>query len=152
MFHGCLAGRPYPRDTRETQLSPSILTLRIPVMCKAHASLCWMLSCELPMKTSSVFNSLSFHTLSVSITQPLRLNPTINTGYKRLNKVTIKFGTELNPTKHIVVNYNFTFFIHIWTARAIHMLRGLNVDAHFWQKGLMVEEAQQYDKDGERKQ
>ena len=27
----CLAGRPYSRDTRETQLSPSGLTLRIPV-------------------------------------------------------------------------------------------------------------------------
>jgi len=27
--------------------------------------------------------------------------------YKRLNKITIKFGTELKPTKHIVVNYNF---------------------------------------------
>ena len=30
------------------------------------------------------------------------------------------------------------------------MLRGLNVDAHFWQKGPMAEEAQQYEKDGER--
>ena len=33
-----LAGRPYPRDTRETQFSPSVLTLRIPIMCRAHAS------------------------------------------------------------------------------------------------------------------
>ena len=65
------------------------------------------------MKTSSVFNSLSVHTLSLSITQPLQLNPTINIGYKRLNKVTIKFVMELKLTKHIVVNYNFTFFIHI---------------------------------------
>ena len=32
------------------------------------------------------------------------------------------------------------------------MLRSLNVDAHFWQKGLMVEKAQQYERDGERKQ
>ena len=47
-------------------------------------------------------------THSLSITQPLQLNPTINTRYKRLNKVTIKFGTKLKPTKHIVVNYNFT--------------------------------------------
>ena len=46
--------------------------------------------------------------LSLSITHPLQLNPTINTGYKRLNKITIKFDTELKPTKHIVVNYNFT--------------------------------------------
>ena len=47
-------------------------------------------------------------TFSLSLTQPLQLNPTLNTGYKRLNIITIKFGTELKPTKHIVVNYNFT--------------------------------------------
>ena len=47
----CFAERPYPRDTREIQLSPSILTLRIPIMFKAHASLRGMLSRELPMRT-----------------------------------------------------------------------------------------------------
>ena len=35
---GCLARRLYSQDTRETQLSPSVLTLHIPVMCKAHVS------------------------------------------------------------------------------------------------------------------
>ena len=65
MFHECLAGRPYPRATRETQLSPSVLTLRILVMCKAHASLRGMLSHELPTKTSSIFNCLSLHTFSL---------------------------------------------------------------------------------------
>ena len=45
---------------------------------------------------------------SLFLTQPLQLNPTINTGYNRLNKIIIKFGTKLKPTKHIVVNYNFT--------------------------------------------
>ena len=108
MSHGYLAGRPYPQDTRETQLSPSVLTLRIPVMCRAHALLRGMLSREIPTKTSSVFNSLSLHTLSLSITQPLQSNPTINTRYKRLIKITIKFGMELRPPKHIVVNHNFT--------------------------------------------
>ena len=48
---GCLAGSPYPRDTREAQLFPSILTLRIPVMCRAHAYFCGMLSREIPTKT-----------------------------------------------------------------------------------------------------
>ena len=47
----CLAGRPYPRDTRETLLSPSALTLRIPVMCKAHASFRGMLSRDIPVRT-----------------------------------------------------------------------------------------------------
>ena len=46
----CLAGRPYLRDTRETQLSPFVLTLRIPIMCKAHASFRGMLSHEIPTK------------------------------------------------------------------------------------------------------
>ena len=46
----CLTRRPYPRDTRERQLSLSDLTLRIPVMCKAHASFRGMLSRELPAK------------------------------------------------------------------------------------------------------
>ena len=103
-----ISGRPYLRDTREIQLSPSVLTLRIPVMCRAHASFRGMLSRELPVKNSFVFNCLSLHTLSFSITQLLQLNPTINTRYKRLNKITIKFGTELKPTKHMVVSYNFT--------------------------------------------
>ena len=52
-------------------------------------------------------SSLS-HSLSLSLSQPLQLNPTTNTGYKKLNKITIKFNMELKPTKHIVVNYNFT--------------------------------------------
>ena len=47
----CLAGRLYPQDTRETQLSPSGLTLRIPVICKAHASFRGMLSHELLAKS-----------------------------------------------------------------------------------------------------
>ena len=39
------------------------------------------------------------HTHTLSHTQPLQIKPTFNTGYKRLNKITIKFGTELKPTK-----------------------------------------------------
>ena len=47
----CLARRPYPRDTSETQLSPSVLTLHIPVMCRAHAFFRGMLSHEIAAKT-----------------------------------------------------------------------------------------------------
>ena len=112
MFCECLAGRPYPRATRKTQLSPSILTLHIPVMCRAHVSFRKMLSRELLAKTLQSSICLSLHalslSLSLSLSQPLQLNPTINIGYKRLNKITIKVGTKLKLTKHIVVNYNFT--------------------------------------------
>ena len=41
----------YLRVTREIQLSSSVLTLHILVMCKTHASFCGMLSRELPAKT-----------------------------------------------------------------------------------------------------
>ena len=51
----------------------------------------------------------SSYSLSLFNTQPLQWNPTINTGYKRLNNITIKFDTEYKPTKHNVVNNNFTF-------------------------------------------
>ena len=86
-----------------------ILTLRIPVMCRAHASFHGMLSRELLAKTlQSSICFESSHPLSLSLTQPIQLNPTINTGYKRLNKITIKFSTELKLTKQIVVNYNST--------------------------------------------
>ena len=52
MLCGYLMGRPYPRDTRENQLSPSIMTLRIPIMCRTHASLRRKASREIPVKTS----------------------------------------------------------------------------------------------------
>ena len=66
-----------------------------------------ILSHELP--TKSLQSSIAWvFTHSLSLTQPLQLNPTINTGYNRLNKIIIKFGTKLKPTKHIIVNYNFT--------------------------------------------
>ena len=88
-----------------------ILTLHIPDMCKAHASLRGMLSRELPAETlqSSICLESSNY---LSYTQPLQLNPTLNTGYKRLNRITIKFGIKLKPIKHIVVNYNFTTSLH----------------------------------------
>ena len=103
-------GKAYSRATRETQFSPSVLTLRISVMCRVHASFRGMLTRELPTRT--LLSSIAWvFTLSFSITQPLQLNPTINIGYKRLYKITIKFGMEWKPTKHIIVNYNFTTFI-----------------------------------------
>ena len=84
-----------------------VLTLHIPVMYKSHASLHGMLTRELPAKTlQSLICLESSHSLSLS--QPLQINPTWNTGYKTLNRITIKFGMKLKPTKHIVVNYNFT--------------------------------------------
>ena len=103
MSYGSLTGRPYLRDTRETQLSPSGLTLRIPVICKAHASFREMLSRELSVKPLQSLVAWVF-THSLSNTQALQWNPTINTGYKILNNITIKFGTEYRPTKHNTIS------------------------------------------------
>ena len=47
----CLAGVSREDIIREIQLSPSVLTLGIPVMCRAHASFRGMLSREIPAKT-----------------------------------------------------------------------------------------------------
>ena len=51
----CFAGVSRESLTRKTLAKTSclhpVLTLRIPIMCRAHASLCGMLTCELPVKT-----------------------------------------------------------------------------------------------------
>ena len=75
-----------------------VLTLRIPVMRRAYASFRKMLSRELPAKIFSLLFAWVF-THSLSLTQPLQINPTWNKGYIKLNTITIKFGTELKPTK-----------------------------------------------------
>ena len=60
---------------------------------KAHASLRGKLSRETPARIL-LASLASVFTLSLSSTQPLQSNPTINTGYTRLKIITIKFGTE----------------------------------------------------------
>ena len=57
--------RAFLRDTWENQLSSFVLTLHIPIMCWAHASLRRKATREIPTKTSLVFNCLkSSHSLS----------------------------------------------------------------------------------------
>ena len=97
-------GLTYKRLARDSCLH-HILTLRIPA-CASHMShFARSLVTRYPRKLFSLQLFESSH--SLSITQPLQSNPTINIGYKRLNKIIIKFSTKLKPTKHIVVNHNF---------------------------------------------
>ena len=103
MYRGCLTGRPYLRDARETQLSPSVLSLCIPVMCRAHALFRGMLSCEIPTKTSSVFNSLSLHTLSLYHTT-----------------FTIKFHNKYRVQK---IEYNYNQIWHEIKANKQHLYK-----------------------------
>ena len=70
--------------------------------------------------------SLQLHESSHSLsnTQPLKWNPIINTGYKKLNNITIKFGTKYKPTRHNVVNNNFTVLLFILVS---HLLNKIHV-------------------------
>ena len=97
----CFAGISQEGPTCETLAKSSclhpILTLRIPscVGHMHHFKRCLLASYprkHFRLQFASVFN------LSLSHTQPLQINPTINTRYKRLNIITIKFDTELKPT------------------------------------------------------
>ena len=51
------------------------------------------------------------------------------------------------------LNY-FKLFIHLTLSLSLSLshIHLIIIDANFWQKGPMVEEAQQYEKDGEMKQ
>ena len=76
------------------------MTLRIPIICWAHTSLSRKASRELPTRSSLLFNFPWVFTLFLSHTQPLQWNPTNNARYIRLNIITTKFGTELQPTQN----------------------------------------------------
>ena len=69
--------------------------------CASHVVFCRLSTHELAANSpsSQIFAKLSHLNLTS--------NPTKNIG-KWLNKNTIKFDTELKPTKNIVVNHNFT--------------------------------------------
>ena len=53
-------------------------------------------------------------------TQPIQRNLTYNTGYIRLNRITIKFGTELKPTQ-ISCKSQLYIFIYIWWCMFLHL-------------------------------
>ena len=106
MFRGYHAGRPYPRDTRKNQLSPSAMTLRISVMCWAHASLRRKATCELPAKTSLVFNCLeSSHYLSHTT---LTIKSHIKYRIQKIKHNYNKIWHGIKANTKIVVNHNFT--------------------------------------------
>ena len=99
MFCECLAERPYPRATCERQLFPSILTLSISVMCRAHASFREMLSRELPVKTLQSSICLSLHILSLSHTT-LKIKSHIKYRVQKIehNYLQIWHGIKANKT------------------------------------------------------
>ena len=67
IFAGILREGLTSETLAKTNCLHPVLTLRIPVICKTHASLRGKLTHELPAKTTLVFNYLEFsHTLSLS--------------------------------------------------------------------------------------
>ena len=91
----------------KTRCLHPVLTLRIPIMCRAHASLLGKLPRELPTKTASVFNLPWVFTLSLSHTT---FTNESNMKY-RVQKIEQNYNQiwhEIKANKSIVVNYNFT--------------------------------------------
>ena len=108
----CYAGVSREGLTRETLAKTSclhpVLTLRILVMCRAHASLHGKLTREILAKTASVFKCLkSSHTLSLSHTT---LTNKTHMKY-RVHKIEHNYNQiwhGIKANKNMVVNYNFT--------------------------------------------
>ena len=71
-FREYLVGKAFPRDTHETVYPNSSHSSHVQGTCitlrdaKSRAT----------RENTSVFNALSLHTLSLSFTQPLQINPT----------------------------------------------------------------------------
>ena len=88
-----------------------VLTLRIPVMCRAHASLRRKFTRELPTKTVLVFNSFESshtHTLSLSLFHTTFTNKS-HMKY-RIHKIEQNYNQiwhGIKANKNIVKNYNF---------------------------------------------
>ena len=115
MFRRCLAGRPYPRATRETQLSPFVLTLRIPVMCRVYASLRGMLTRELPMKTlQSSMPWVFTHSLSLSHTT-LTNKSHMKYRVQKIEQNYNQIWQGIKANKNIVLNYNYN--LPLWLFR-----------------------------------
>ena len=94
MFRGYLVGMPYSQDTCENQLS----WLFVFQSCVEHMlHFAGSLLTSYPRKHLWSWMSLeSSHSLSHTT---FTMKSHKNTGYKRLNKITIKFGMELKPTQ-----------------------------------------------------
>ena len=67
--------------------------------------------------------ALSLRTLSH--TQPLQWNPTWNIGYKRLNKITIKFGTKLKPTQNSCKSQLYSLSLWLFCDKTLKTYSGL---------------------------
>ena len=108
----CFVGILQEGLTRETLAKTSclhpILTLRIPVMCRAHASLHRKPTRDLPTKTALVFNCLeSSRILSLSyitLTNKSHMKYRVHNIEHNYNQILHK----IKVNKNIVVNYNFT--------------------------------------------
>ena len=106
MFREYIAGRPYLRDTRENQLSPSVMILCISVMCRTYVSLCGKASRKLPTKTSCSSLCLeSSHSFShTTLTKKSHIKYKVHRDWTKLQS-----NLERNKSQHkLVVNHNFT--------------------------------------------
>ena len=107
----CFAGVSWEGLTRKILVKINclypVLTLCIPIMCKAHASLCGMLTCELLAKTLQSSMPWVFTPLSLShttLTNKSHMKYRVQNIEHNYNQI----WHRIKANKNIVVNYNFT--------------------------------------------
>ena len=105
MFRGYLARRPYPRNTRENQLSSFVMTFLIPVMCWAHDFTSQESSRKLPTKHSVL---LFWHICS-TMSSPTLYIPTLPTYW---NECFQRENPSHNPWELKIVILTILYTIH----------------------------------------
>ena len=99
MFHECLAGRPYPRATRETQLSPSYPDSSHSNHVQGTCIILWDAYSRATRENNfSLQLALSLHT-HFSHTQPLQLNLILNIGLQKIEHNYNQIWHEIKANK-----------------------------------------------------
>ena len=117
MFCGCLARRPYPRNTHENQLSPSCPDSSHYSHVESTCFTSWETYSRVTRENSFSLQLPWVFIHSLSHIQPLQINPTWNVHKIKHNYNQIWHRIKAN--KNIVVNYNFTEMMQAWFKRAI---------------------------------
>ena len=109
MFRGYLAGRPYPQDTHENQLSPSCPDSLYSSHVQGTSITSQDAYSRATRKNTSVFNLPSVFTHTLSLSHTTLTNKT-HMKY-RVQKIEHNYNQiwhGIKANKNIVVNYNFT--------------------------------------------
>ena len=108
MFCECLAGRPYPQNTSENQLSPSCpdssYSSHVQDTCITSRDAYSLVTHE----STSIFNLPWVFTHSLCHTQPLQIKTQMKYKVQKIKHNYNQIWHGIKANKNIVVNYNFT--------------------------------------------